>query len=496
MDTLRWLFGLQPRRVQPAKVDTDDVFPVHFFDDTKTYRSMIVTWTLRFNDVLDPDVLHNALDRLLETGDWRKLGGRLRLNADGKLILHVPRTFTPERPGVHFSRQVFETTIGEHPLGRQLPKATGTSPSVQSDLNRFRHFTAREDAPKTVEDLIYSDEPQLSVHVTSFTDATLVTILWPHTMSDAMGCAALIKAWGLMLAGREDDVPELQGARKDVLDGVADSDPDPQPFILDVKKLKGFSMLRFGLNFLWELVFGPAMKSQMLYLPSAFVSQLGHDAVRDLKAISGNSDPPFISEGDVLSAWATRMIATTRGQNRPLVIINAVDIRSRFPSVIQSTGTYIQNLAFATFTLFKAQEASDITLGEAAFKFRTDILQQITEPQMKALMRQVHGAGPDASPSMYGEANSLLMVVSNWSKANFFKTIDFSPAVVKSFPVDGDSPRPGMIVYQHSNLMVTSPMARNVFNILGKDLQGNYWVAGTFSQDWWAKLEEEVGKPF
>jgi hypothetical protein len=33
---------------------------------------------MRFNDVLDPKQLNNALLRLLGIGDWKKLGGRLR----------------------------------------------------------------------------------------------------------------------------------------------------------------------------------------------------------------------------------------------------------------------------------------------------------------------------------------------------------------------------------------------------------------------------------
>jgi hypothetical protein len=49
-------------------------------DDTKTLRGIVVTWTLRFNDALDADKLHTSLSRLLEIGDWRKLGGRLRIN--------------------------------------------------------------------------------------------------------------------------------------------------------------------------------------------------------------------------------------------------------------------------------------------------------------------------------------------------------------------------------------------------------------------------------
>lgn len=64
-------------QLQPK--NDDIVYPVHTLDDTKTLRNIVVAWTLRFDDVLDADKLHLSLARLLEIGDWRKLGGRLRL---------------------------------------------------------------------------------------------------------------------------------------------------------------------------------------------------------------------------------------------------------------------------------------------------------------------------------------------------------------------------------------------------------------------------------
>lgn len=75
MDSLWRMLGKTPQ-----KVETDDVYPLHMLDDTKTLRGIVVTWTLRFDDVLDADTLRDSLSRLLEIGDWRKLGGRLRLN--------------------------------------------------------------------------------------------------------------------------------------------------------------------------------------------------------------------------------------------------------------------------------------------------------------------------------------------------------------------------------------------------------------------------------
>lgn len=78
MDTARWILGMKPKRTQPAKVETDIVYPVHDLDDTPLNRKMNLTWTLRFEDVLDIQVLQRSLTRVLERDDWRKVGGRLR----------------------------------------------------------------------------------------------------------------------------------------------------------------------------------------------------------------------------------------------------------------------------------------------------------------------------------------------------------------------------------------------------------------------------------
>lgn len=81
MTTLGW----GPTQVEPSRVPTDEVLPMHHFDDDSTNRSIILAWTLRFNDVLDAGKLHDGLARLLEIGDWRKLGGRIRKGASSHL---------------------------------------------------------------------------------------------------------------------------------------------------------------------------------------------------------------------------------------------------------------------------------------------------------------------------------------------------------------------------------------------------------------------------
>jgi hypothetical protein len=66
------------RRLPGANLVPEDIYPLYPLDSDKTNRCF-VSWLMRFNDVLDPEQLNNALVRLLEIGDWKKLGGRLRL---------------------------------------------------------------------------------------------------------------------------------------------------------------------------------------------------------------------------------------------------------------------------------------------------------------------------------------------------------------------------------------------------------------------------------
>lgn len=65
----------------PARVASDDVIPLHHFDDNPILRKIVVNFMLRFDDVLDPQKLRQALERLVTREDgWRKLTARLRLN--------------------------------------------------------------------------------------------------------------------------------------------------------------------------------------------------------------------------------------------------------------------------------------------------------------------------------------------------------------------------------------------------------------------------------
>ena len=73
-------------RKQPKTVSTDKIIPLRAWDNTPSFRYIGFDFTLQFNDVLDPSKLEAGLARLVETGEWRQLGARLRVNVRGYTV--------------------------------------------------------------------------------------------------------------------------------------------------------------------------------------------------------------------------------------------------------------------------------------------------------------------------------------------------------------------------------------------------------------------------
>ncbi|KAK3290462.1 uncharacterized protein B0H64DRAFT_59197 [Chaetomium fimeti] len=497
MDAIRHLIGASPARSPPPRVATDDIYPLHMLDDTKTLRGIVVTWVLRFNDVLDANQLHASLSKLLEIGDWRKMGGRLRLGDDGELGIHVPRPFTADRPAVSYSHETLAVDIDDHPIAKQLPKATD-GPSVHTVPGEgFRCFAAPVGAPETLADFIHRDVPQLSLRITSFNDATLVGLSWPHTLMDVMGQQALLRGWSLVLAGREADVPPVLGAREDAICAAADSvvgEMEKEEFHLGKKRLGGFGLVKFGLRFGSDLLWNPTVETRTIFLPKATVAKLRSLAQDDLTTSSG--EKPFVSEGDVLTAWAARAVASSLPQPRPLTVLHAVNARFRLPSLLAraETGVYIQNMAVAACSFLPNYVATG-PLGPIALENRRHLAEQATPGQVLACLRELRQLPKtESDPSMVcGEADAVLVPFTNWTRADIFNAADFGPAVIR--PGDVSSERtnpPGTIVFHHAGSMFQGPQVRNVFVLLGKDHEENCWITAMLLPRTWAKIEEDL----
>ncbi|KAH8172603.1 BCL5p [Sarocladium implicatum] len=479
MDSIWRMFGQGP-----ARVDTDDIYPLHLLDDTKTLRGIVVTWTLRFDDVLSPDRLHNSLSRLLNIGDWKKLGGRLRLNDKGGLEIHVPRQFSTERPAVAFSCDKLNIDIDSHELARHLPRATDDL-SVQPSPEYFRAFAAQQSAPQTLNDFIHHDVPLISLHTTIFSNATLVGLSWPHVLMDVMGQQALLRAWSSVLSGHDCDVLPVLGAREDALCTAANAPGSNEDFEMGKQQLKGTGLISFGLRYAWSLIAGPAAEAHTIYMPATALAALRHET--EVTLSDTGSKLPYLSDNDILTAWAAKIVASSQSQPRPITVLHAVNARFRLRALSKAPGVFIQNMAIAGFTILSADEASG-PLGPIALTNRQQIGTQATEGQVRAFVQELQRDAGGGDPRLLcGPSDAVLMPLTNWERADVLSSADFSGAVIRP----GKSGKPGVITYHHPSSM-SATTHNNLFVVIGKDIQGGYWLTAHLTKAGWEAVANSI----
>lgn len=439
--------------------------------------------------------------------------------AKGALTLRVPRPYTASRPAVRYTHVTHAgVRIADDPLASTLPVATA-GPSIQRGPPDFRPYAAAPGAPETLEDyLAAADAPQLSLHVTSFADATLVGLAWPHTLMDVVGQGDLLRAWSLVLAGRDADVPPVLGAREDAVVAAASVAPSrpgngsgdaqghaPTPeWGMTKQLLTGWGMLAFGLRFAWDLLWSPPVSTRTVFLPRAFVASLRRRALQDLAVEGEEEKQPFVSDGDVLTAWFARALAASQ-PTRPLTVLHALNARFRLPELAaaSSGGVYLQNMAVGAFA-FLAPDLAAGPLGPAALENRRCLVEQAAEGQVRAFIgalrakADANGGVADPATMLCGPTDAVLAPFTNWARADLFNAADFSAAVLGGPGAEEeggarrDNHKPGRIVFHHAQSMRQSAGARNVVVVLGKDTAENYWVQGLLVPATWARIEEEM----
>ncbi|KAJ4251543.1 hypothetical protein NW762_011533 [Fusarium torreyae] len=505
MQTLRRAVLGQTRQPPNYPINpTDTVLPVYYFDDTPLLRNCVECWTLRFHDPLDAEMLRESLSRVLVRPGWRKLGGRIRMSKKEKLEIHVPEAFTPERPALGFHHDVFDVSIDEHPLASTLPQPTPGRLSLQAKRSEFASLGVPAGTPLSIGDYIKSDHPQLTLHVVSFTDATLVSLCWPHIAVDAMSLRDLGVAWSLVLAGRESGIPPMLSAGEDPMARAGYDLAFTKPHVLENQVIKGWRMWLFAIYYIFELLWWRTIESRAVFLPRKNVQKLRDQALASLTSTS--SPPPFISEGDVVAAWLTVMVSSAvfpKGTNRSFRVGNAYDLRGRAPSLFpDDKGAYVQNAVFPTWTSILARSMnSDDALGIVALAIRNSIIQQTTEAMIHAQARLTREfLEYSGIPPMYGDASAFTCHFTNWSKANFFEAVNFEPAIISKSSNRNDAKSsarndewepaaPGHPVYYH--IIGVSPnnmLSRNA-SIISRTPGGDYWINGNYPPEVWKLIE-------
>lgn len=382
-------------------------------------------------------------------------------------------------------------------MASRIPKSTSL-PAIHSDLGELRDLAHRTNGPKFLEDFLHSDEPQLSLHIVSFQDATLVSVSWPHTFLDATAMSSVLNAWTLVLNGQESDVPPVCNFDKDPLSSLGTAPTEPSS--LAGHLLGGFNKFQFTLRYIFDLVFYQDSQ-RTVYIPAQYIAAMKKAALQDLTANRSSEKDleqqalPFVSDGDILCAYLTRLAIKNEdpASNRQIAIMNALNLRPALSSSLlpASSGVCLSN---AVFTVSAFGTASDILtkpLAYTASLIRRSITEQNTRAQIEALAALTRKSVEQTGwPPTFGNGGTRMVIFSNWTKAGFFK-LDFGSAVVK----EKHQGRRAMHLMPtfvnltgHSNGL--SP--RGSWPILGMDEAGGYWVQGNLRSDLWPGVEMEL----
>ncbi|CEL11255.1 O-acB [Aspergillus calidoustus] len=433
---------------------------------------------LRFDSVLDPEKLQQSLKRLLEIGNWRQLGGRLRrrdTNSDAcGYDLHVPVEFTTERPAFIYKTLESPAAVDEHPVACKMPQPTDPNKILFYNVrDALTPSMTRTHHPRKAQEWAESDLPPLSFEQLNFRDGTIILLLFPHILMDATGYGLFLKAWTCVLQGRMDDVPQCCGFSESITDMLCHKTP-AESFTWHNHLLKGLDRLRFTARLLWENICGK--EERIIRVPGKFITQTRDKTLADL---STSQDSPFVSHSDVLVAWFVRVVLASLNpqHQRTLVLTNAFDIRHMLPP----ERAYLQNSVFLAHTMLPVGEVVSNPASFLANEIRRSLVRERTEEQVQARCAWAKDVG---IMPLLGSSDMLLCNVSNWSKGGLLD-LDFGPAAITQ--------RPGPCV--PSSILNCSQM-RGVTPeygiILGKDSQDGWWMQWRLSKFCWAMIEREL----
>ncbi|KAJ5143333.1 uncharacterized protein N7515_002120 [Penicillium bovifimosum] len=488
-------FFSSPSLPQLATVPSDEIIPLHFWNTALCMRGTVLDISLKFDDVLDITKLRNGLEELINIESWRQLGARLRLNRDGKLEYHVPAQFDTSRPGFIMTTVEHGTSIVDHSLAEKIPQATD-KPTIFPSPDELSPHLRSADTPKKIEDWLCSDRPQLSIHVITFTDATIITVTWLHTLADVMGMTTILNAWTALMRGDREAVPRLEGFRSEPLTELGQRTPAEKYMhynrVFGRKEFLWF----IGLNILDRLWYRQEER-RTICIPATTLQGLCQEASIELSTLSPEGEAsPFVSESDVLLGWWVRTLYGGLGlrTDQTILVNNALNLRTSLHDSFKSEHTaFMGNALCMSPTFLQGHQVADEPLGQIALRIRQSLAQQRTTEQVEAMTAlQLQTMEKTGYLALVGDPRMVLLSCSNWHKARLYE-MDFSSAVLqKSDHRSSCSPQTSGRPSYVNGVQHSANSFRNVLSVIGKDAAGNWWLTGVLRTDAWGYVEEQL----
>lgn len=399
------------------------------------------------------------------------------------------------RPAFCFTTSKHCMSIRNHILGSRLPRS-GDDTYLYPSPEEFKPLLRHPQSPRWISDWIYSDAPQLHIHVVVFQDATLVTITHLHVLFDAMSRAAFIKAWAAAVGGRVQDIPRCIPMDQDPFAAVGNDKASARNYVYHEQLLSWPALILFFIRLLVELLWHWRAEEHTFRFPGRCVDRMRETTLSNLAPVTDKSIPaqaPFVSESDIILSWWARTIvkALNVSPYRNILIMNVVNVITLFADRIPSDTVCLGNAGSLANTMFTAAQAiDDEGLVNISSKLRQDLIKHRTLEQVDALVSiQKHSVAKIAS-WVVGGGNVLFLPCSNHHKGRYFEA-DFSAAFVE--PVTGDeSSNRGKPSFVNDAYYCSVYPTRNFLRVLGKDANGDWWLASNTRVSAWPVVQKEL----
>jgi hypothetical protein len=245
------------------------------------------------------------------------------------------------------------------------------------------------------------------------------------------------------------------------------------------------------------------------------VKQLREQAMAELAASSLGKNTmkstTFLTEGDVLCAYLTRLALAgsqtqdaIRPRSRTVLIVNAYDMRralAQEPVLLPRDGAYVSNAVASVLAFSTVRDILSQPLGQTAKVVRESVAKLGTRPQIEAVMAlnmdDLRAGGPGLQ-KVAGTPGMRMVAFSNWTRGRFFE-VDFGAAVVGGRKEEngvememkmGKEVRKVVPSYVASQLSSRFFPLRDIFIVVGKDAEGNYWSRARLARRDVKKMEE------
>ncbi|KAJ5229060.1 hypothetical protein N7489_009768 [Penicillium chrysogenum] len=413
----------------------------------------------------------------------------------GKLEYHIPARYDETRPAFIFTTTTYGININDHPLGSQLPKAGQDQSFLSPSSDFFTSIVCRPDSPRELADWIYTDRPQLDIHAALFQDATLLTISYLHTFSDAISRTNLFEAWIAVLRGHEEEVPAFVPYDHDPLYTLGKEAPR-QSYRNLGRLLSGLSLVIFGLRYMFEILWFPKLEEHPIRLPGRCVDQMRKTVLQELAiTASRGTRKPFVSEGDVVVAWWVRTMikALKPAPDRTIMVMNVFNVWNLFPEWFpHGAAGLVGNSFFYSYTLLVASKVlQDTDLKYVASTNRTALMEHRTKQQVAAMTAIQRENFMKAAP-VVGDSKLLFMAATNQHKARYFET-DWSAAVIApGVPLSGRPHALGRPSYVNDIEYCRGYPTRNIVRIIGKDAGGDWHLLFKARAGAWRVIHQEL----